>query len=674
MTDAIAVARRGPQGPLRLWLFWPLALLSVSLGLPTAAQELAQARRDFLAAERALSADRFTEAGQLIARLGDYPLRPHLEARWLQARWGAAPASETSDWLARHPGDWPAEALRSQWLGRLARAGERDRLLSDWRPQIDAALTCAWLRARAAREVPDSGWFAEASAVWIVGSSRPPDCDPVFARLEASPHFDEALHWQRLTDALTRGNRDFAGWLVRRFPGFNAPYAEQLLEATDNPRRWLARRDGTPPASDQRASEAERVAYTALARADAHAAARHLAARLPAGQIPAGAEPQALAVTLALLGRDDDRAGDWLDRIAPAHLTAPVQSALPGWALTREAWPQLLRWSEAPAAAGTEPLRWQYFRARAREATGHDEAARTLYREIASGTDYYALRAAERLGEPYRFDSNTPQAHRQSGALAAMERFPAVARAREWLAIDRANEARREWREFTRSLDPESLTLAAMVAHGWGWHDRALITAARVPGLDDPELRFPMPWREEIESAAAVEGLPAFLIFSVVRNESAFQVDAGSGVGALGLMQLMPATGRETAERLGIDIANDADLLDLRTNLRLGTHYLARMLGRYEGNLAMAAAAYNAGPGRVAQWRPVSGCRDAEAWIERIPFRETHTYVRRVLAYNTVYAWRLGAPAPRLHAVAPPIPAKETRALACQALASDGAG
>ncbi|HAZ60863.1 MAG TPA: hypothetical protein DCY89_04735, partial [Gammaproteobacteria bacterium] len=612
MTYAIAIARRGSQKPSRPWLIWPLVLLSVSLCLPTAAQELAQARRDFLAAERALTTGRIDEAGQFIARLVDYPLRPHLEARWLQARWGAAPASETSEWLARHSGDWPAEALRSQWLGRMARAGDRDRLLADWRPQTDVALTCAWLRARAEREVPDPGWFAEASAVWAVGSSRPPDCDPVFARLEASPYFDETLHWRRLTDALTRGNRDFAGWLVRRFPRFNAPYAEQLLAASEDPRQWLAQRNGVPPMSDPRASEAERVAYSALARADAREAARHLAARLPAGPIPAQAEPQALAITLALLGRDDDAAGDWLDRIPPAHMPASVQSALPGWALTREAWPQLLRWSEADAAAGTERLRWQYFRARAREATGHDESARILYREIARGTDYYALRAAERLGEPYHFDTDTPHAHGQSGALTAMERAPAVARAREWLAIDRTTEARREWREFTRSLESESLTLAAMVAHGWGWHDRALITAARVPGLDDPELRFPMPWREEIESAAAVEGLPAYLVFSVVRNESAFQVDAGSGVGALGLMQLMPATGRETAERLGIDISNDADLLDLRTNLRLGTHYLARMLGRYEGNLAMAAAAYNAGPGRVAQWRPTSGCRDAE--------------------------------------------------------------
>lgn len=656
-----------PTGAAR----WLSALLSLLLALPVAALERAQARRDFHSAEQALAAGRQGEARLLIARLGDYPLRTPLEARWLRTRWGEAPDSETSDWLARHAGDWPAEALRSDWLGRLARQGAHDRLLADWRPQADAALTCAWLRARAARDGIDATWLAEAAEVWAVGVSRPPDCDPVFEHLQASAALDEGLHWRRLADAVDRGNLDFAGWLLRRFPTFNAPHAEHLLEAARSPRHWLARRGDTPPPRDPRSAAAERVAYTAWTHSDPISAARHLAARLPAGTIPTHAEPQAIVITQVLLASDDDTAADWLDRLDPGALPASVQAALPGWAIARHDWQRLARATAAEPAEGMERLRWRYFRARAREATGRGEEARAHYREIARGTDYYALRAAERLGEPYRFEPTGPVA--ATADPEAMEQVPAVARAREWLAIGRAHEARREWREFTRALDPEGLATAARIAHRWGWHDRALITAARVPGLDDPEIRFPLPWRAEIEHAAALEGLPPYLVFSVVRNESAFQVDAGSGVGALGLMQLMPATGRETAQRLGVPVTDDADLLDPRLNLRLGSHYLARMLGRYEGNLAMAAAAYNAGPGRVAKWRPASGCRDAEAWIERIPFRETHAYVRRVLAYHLVYAWRLGVPVPRLLALAPPVPARDTSLLACQALAA-GAG
>jgi len=128
------------------------------------------------------------------------------EAQRLAARWGRAPADETSHWLARHAGDWPAEALRSEWLRHLARRGDSARFMADWVPQQDAALVCQWLQVRARVDGTDTAWFRDAAEVWAVGSSRPPDCDPVFERLQASPAFDDALHWRRLTDAVARGN------------------------------------------------------------------------------------------------------------------------------------------------------------------------------------------------------------------------------------------------------------------------------------------------------------------------------------------------------------------------------------------------------------------------------------------------------------------------------------
>jgi soluble lytic murein transglycosylase len=656
--------QQSPPSSLRHGLKGWLGLLLATAASMAHGFELAQARRDFLQAERALAAGQMESVGPLLERLEGYPLAPHLQARWLRARWGSAEPAETSRWLATHAGDWPAEALRTEWLRHLARSGDGVRLVADWAPQEDAALECHHLRALARRSEPDGPWFSRAASLWAVGSSRPPDCDPVFERLLASPTFDDSLHWRRLNDAIRRGNTGFAEWLVRRFPDRNAPHAQGLLAAMAQPERWLEARRDAPPADDPRASNVETLAYTAWARKSAVAAAEHLAARLGTGPIPDHARPQALVVTDALLDGDHPDAGAWLDRLPPATLPARTQAALIGWALKRQHWQGLVRWTAVAAAEGMERLRWSYFRARALEATGEDAAARAIYRDMANGTDYYALRAAERLGQPYRFDGRRGPAP-DAQSRTRMEGLPAVARAREWLALGRPLEARREWREFTRPLDEPSLALAAHIAHSWGWHDRALITAARVRELDDPELRFPLAWRDEIERAATREGLPPFLVFSIVRNESAFQPDAGSGAGAQGLMQLMPATGRETAARLGLRLDSSRDLLDPRINLRLGSHYLSRMLERYEGNLAMAAAAYNAGPGRVAKWRPGSGCRNAETWIESIPFRETHAYVRRVLAYNVVYAWRLGMPAPRLDDIAPPVPARATPLLAC---------
>ena len=119
--------------------------------------------------------------------------------------------------------------------------------------------------------------------------------------------------------------------------------------------------------------------------------------------------------------------------------------------------------------------------------------------------------------------------------------------------------------------------------------------------------------------------------------------DVRSGAGALGLMQLMPATGRETAQSLGMRI-NNQDLLKPEVNIRLGSHYFNRMLRDFNGNRALAAAAYNAGPNRVRQWlrQTSENPLPLDAWIEIIPFAETRTYVQNILAFHVIYAYRRG--------------------------------
>ena len=131
------------------------------------------------------------------------------------------------------------------------------------------------------------------------------------------------------------------------------------------------------------------------------------------------------------------------------------------------------------------------------------------------------------------------------------------------------------------------------------------------------------------------------MLYSIIRTESAFMEDARSPAGALGLMQIMPAAGRETARRIGAKLASARDLLDPGKNVTIGSAYLKEMLGRFGDSFSMAAAAYNAGPHRVRSWRPKSGCVPADIWIDTIPFTETRRYVRRASFYATVYQWRL---------------------------------
>ena len=136
-------------------------------------------------------------------------------------------------------------------------------------------------------------------------------------------------------------------------------------------------------------------------------------------------------------------------------------------------------------------------------------------------------------------------------------------------------------------------------------------------------------------------------IYAVARQESRFQVNAISPSGARGLMQLMPGTAQETAEKIGLSYSADKLVSDPLYNTTLGASYLDRQLTTYGGSLVLAAAAYNAGPGNVNKWITAFGDPRADAvdpvnWVEIIPFQETRKYVQRVLGNYMVYRARLG--------------------------------
>ena len=131
--------------------------------------------------------------------------------------------------------------------------------------------------------------------------------------------------------------------------------------------------------------------------------------------------------------------------------------------------------------------------------------------------------------------------------------------------------------------------------------------------------------------------------------------DIRSSAGAVGIMQLMPATGRSAAREIKLPYAGLATLTDSTSNIRLGTYYLGKMYDRFDDNRVLATAAYNAGPHRVEGWLPESGALDARIWIENIPFNETRNYVRRVLTDEAIFYWRLTGRLRRISAELPQI-------------------
>ncbi|MHB8760694.1 MAG: lytic transglycosylase domain-containing protein, partial [Thiobacillus sp.] len=184
---------------------------------------------------------------------------------------------------------------------------------------------------------------------------------------------------------------------------------------------------------------------------------------------------------------------------------------------------------------------------------------------------------------------------------------------------------------------------AAEEARRKEWYDRAIYTAERTRDMHDFELRFLAPYRELAREAARENGIDEAWVFGLMRQESRFVNVARSSVGASGLMQIMPATARWIAQRLGIRKFDPREMRDPARNIQFGAYYLKHVQTTLDGSPVLATAAYNAGPGRAQRWRDTVPM-EAAVYIESIPFAETRDYVKKVMSNAMYYAVRFGQP------------------------------
>ena len=296
------------------------------------------------------------------------------------------------------------------------------------------------------------------------------------------------------------------------------------------------------------------------------------------------------------------------------------------------------RGAHEPAEEAVDP-QWRYWLAHSLREAGKAEEAGQLFAELAKERGYYGFLAADAINAPYVFEHEDLKSNDALKQSLATNRD--LIRARELFLVGLDGRARSEWDAITEYLDNDHKLAAASLAHDWGWHSRAIATAASVGEYDDLALRYPLPYRETFALHAGSANIPVTWAYGVARSESLFMRDIRSSAGAIGLMQLLPSTGKQVAKKLKVSYRGLDTLTNPEANIQLGSHYLGDMVKRYGGNVVAATAAYNAGPLRVDRWLPDTGSTDARIWIENIPFNETRSYVRRVLAAKAIFHWRM---------------------------------
>jgi soluble lytic murein transglycosylase len=261
-------------------------------------------------------------------------------------------------------------------------------------------------------------------------------------------------------------------------------------------------------------------------------------------------------------------------------------------------------------------------------------AARELLEGISTQLNFYGLLALEDLGRRFALPAATVALNDQERGAARSH--PGLQRGLQLIALGLRNEGVREWNWSLRGMSDRELIAAAQLGCDQQVWDRCINSSDRSRAEIDIQQRYPLPLRHAVQAQAQQVGVDPAFMYGLIRQESRFIMDARSHVGASGLMQLMPATARWTARRVGMTWKPEL-ITDRDTNLLLGATYLKLVLDDFQGSQAMAAAAYNAGPSRPRRWRDVAPL-EAAAWAENIPFNETRDYVKKVLANAVIYS------------------------------------
>ncbi|RYX90462.1 MAG: lytic transglycosylase domain-containing protein [Comamonadaceae bacterium] len=640
-------------------MLFRVILTLIALALPFTAQAQNKGDDLILDINQAYRKGDSRRVASLLPQARGHALEPWAAYWDIRLRLDSASAQEIQDFLARYAGSYQEDRLRNDWLLQLgarrdwaAFAAEypRYRMNDDKEVRCYALLVESLNTGQAPQALVD-----EVRRNWMGQREADDGCTTAAGRLIDLKKMPVDDAWRRARVAM-EANRPRA---VSKAVELVAPDSLPLLaEATASPSKFLTAK---VIAVRKVRKEMMVLSLIKLATTDIDQAAFLLdnkwGTQLSAeernwvwgviGKQAAGKLMSAEALGYyARVARDNDLTDEMLAWKARA-------------ALRMGRWKDVQAAVQAMSPEGQQDSTWVYWKARALLAASPAPApapvasgavapaiaparaeALAALQSIASTRGFYEQLAQEELGQ--RITAPAKPAPLTAEEKSAARLNPGLNRGLYAILIGLRSEGTREW-NYTTNLhgkggmgDRELLAAAEFACQREVW-DRCINTSERTKAVIDADQRFPTPFRDAVVKRSAEIGLEAAYVYGLIRQESRFIMDARSGVGASGLMQVMPATARWTARKIGLNNFSIEQLNDQATNIAIGTAYLKLALDDFAGSQALAAAAYNAGPGRPRAWRngPVI---EAAIWAENVPFSETRDYVKKVLSNATNYA------------------------------------
>jgi len=578
----------------------------------------------------------------LLPQVQGHVLEPWAAYWELHARLETASHDEIRAFLTRYAGTYQEDRLRNDWLLLLGKQRDWATFMAEhprFRMNDDAAVQCYALLADHITTQADVA--ARVESLWL--NQREPDtgCSSAAAQLLRAEQLDPLVAWRRARLGFEFDKPAIAEQAV----GLLEPeWGPRIGALYGKPARYLEEK---LVVLRPRTRELVTLALIRLASNDFEAAAEEMNKLRWRAQLTQEERSWVWGVIGKRAARaHSDKALAYFAEGRPEfmhsdHLVWRVRAAL-----RAGDWQQVQDGISALSESQLRDPTWIYWRARALLALQAPDAglrAQALLQSIASPRGFYEQLALEELGERVAVPP-APAALTEEEKTAARDN-PGLQRALYALRIGLRSDGVREW-NYTTNLhqrggmtDRELLAAADLACEQHIW-DRCINASERTKSVMDFAQRFPTPFRQDVTLRASRIGLDPAYVYGLIRQESRFITDAKSSVGAAGLMQVMPATARWTARKIGLRNFKPRQITERETNITIGTSYLKLVLDSFEGSMPLATAAYNAGPSRSKLWRGGDGDRALEAaiWAENVPFAETRDYVKKVLANTTSYA------------------------------------